>query len=243
MQKILVNLIVFLLLFTPRLFAEEGSTYEFGWLDKDKEVYVLQNREYKKVNTINLNVAFGMPISEAFVEGTMIQARLGYYFWESWGLELLYSKNSEDTNTTGNDLVSGYGGSVPKTTPWVNLVDSYTGIIVNWSPFYSKINLFNAIVYLDWTFGLGAVSVSSKNNTEQMLNYSAGSAEFAFTDAKASTGFLFQTSWIFYLSKSFSIRADLISINYSADAPSGSGTTSKQSVGEWDAVLGVGFRF
>lgn len=241
MQKILVNLLVALLLFTPKLFAEEGSTYQFGWLDKDKEVYVLQNREYKKVNTINLNVAFGVPISEAFVDGTMIQARLGYYFWESWGLEILYSKNSENTNQTANDLKSGYGGAGPATTPWVNLIDSYTGIIVNWSPFYSKINLFNAIVYLDWTFGFGAVSVASRNNTSQFVDQNT-SEPFYFEDV-TSTGFLFQTSWIFYLSKSFSIRADLISVNYSADAPSGTGTTSKQAVGEWDAVLGVGFRF
>jgi outer membrane beta-barrel protein len=241
MQKIFVNLLVALLLFTPKLFAEEGSTYQFGWLDKDKEVYVLQNREYKKVSTINLNVAFGMPISEAFADGYMIQARLGYYFWESWGLELLYSKNSEEVNQTGTDLKTGYGGAGPGTTPWVNLVESYAGIIVNWSPFYSKINLFNAIVYLDWTFGLGAVSVSSKNNTEQFTTGST-SEPFSFESA-TSTGFLFQTSWIFYLSKAFSIRADLISINYSADAPSGSGSTKKQAVGEWDALLGVGFRF
>jgi outer membrane beta-barrel protein len=241
MQKIFVNLLVVLLLFTPKLFAEEGSTYQFGWLDKDKEVYVLQNREYKKVSTINLNVAFGMPISEAFADGYMIQARLGYYFWESWGLELLYSKNSEEVNQTGTDLKTGYGGAGPGTTPWVNLVESYAGIIVNWSPFYSKINLFNAIVYLDWTFGLGAVSVSSKNNTEQFTTGST-SEPFSFESA-TSTGFLFQTSWIFYLSKAFSIRADLISINYSADAPSGSGSTKKQAVGEWDALLGVGFRF
>lgn len=241
MQKILVNLIVVLLLFTPKLFAEEGSTYQFGWLDKDKEVYVLQNREYKKVSTINLNVAFGMPISEAFADGYMVQARLGYYFWESWGLEILYSKNSESVNQTGNDLKTGYGGAGPGTTPWVNLVDSYTGLIVNWSPFYSKINLFNAIVYLDWTFGLGAVSVSSKNNTQQFVQNET-SLPFSFESA-TSTGFLFQTSWIFYLSKSFSVRADLISINYSADAPSGSGKTAKQAVGEWDALLGVGFRF
>jgi outer membrane beta-barrel protein len=241
MQKIFVNLLVVLLLFTPKLFAEEGSTYQFGWLDKDKEVYVLQNREYKKVSTINLNVAFGMPISEAFADGYMVQARLGYYFWESWGLELLYSKNSEEVNQTGTDLKTGYGGAGPGTTPWVNLVESYAGIIVNWSPFYSKINLFNAIVYLDWTFGLGAVSVSSKNNTEQFTTGST-SEPFSFESA-TSTGFLFQTSWIFYLSKAFSIRADLISINYSADAPSGSGSTKKQAVGEWDALLGVGFRF
>ena len=239
MQKIFLSLLFVLLIFTPKIFAEEGSTYSFGWLDKDKEVYVLQNREYRKVNTINLNVAFGMPISEPFVEGTMLQGRLGYYFWESWGLELLYSQNSEDINQTGKDLKSGYGGSVPPTTPWVNLVESYFAAIVNWSPFYSKINLFNGIVYLDWTFGLGAVSVTSENNTPIMIDSSTSEPNKSTT----STGWLFQTSWIFYLSQSFSIRADLISINYSVDAPGGLGATKKQSIGEWDAVLGLGFRF
>ena len=242
MQKILVNLIVALLLFTPKLFAEEGSTYQFGWLDKDKEVYVLQNREYKKVNTINLNVSFGMSLSEAFVDETMIQGRLGYYFWESWGLELLYSSNSGKTNSNYAGITGGYGkgtSSGPGSTPYVNIIDSYTAFIINWAPFYSKINLFNGIVYLDWSFGLGGVSVSEKNNAQLVAAGGTGESY----QSETSMGLLFQTSWIFYLSRSFDIRLDLIGLSYSALAPTGNYTTAKQTTSQWDAVLGVGFRF
>lgn len=237
MQKIFLSLLFVLLMFTTKIFAEEGSTYSFGWLDKDKEVYVLQNREYRKVHNLNLNVAYGMSLSEAFVDETILQGRIGYYFWESLGLEILYSKNDGKTNSTYTGLTGGYGGG-PGSTPYIQIIDSYTALILNWSPFYSKINLFNAIVYLDWTFGLGGVSIKENTNAEQIA-YALPSQELI---SETDTGLIFQTSWIFYLSRAFSIRADLMGLFYSANAPS-SGDVVKQSTSQWDAVLGVGFRF
>ncbi len=239
MQKIFLSILFSLLFLIPDAFSEEGSTYSFGWLDKDKEVYVLQNREYKKVGTLNLNVAYGMSLSEAFVDETILQGRLGYYFWESLGLEFLYSKNDGKTNDTYAGITGGYGTSGgPGSTPYIQIIDSYAGIILNWSPFYSKINLFNAIVYLDWTFGLGGVSVKEENNAEQIA-YNLPTKTY---QSETNTGLIFQTSWLFYLSRHWDIRLDLMGLFYSANAPS-NGTVKKESTSQWDAVLGVGFRF
>ena len=47
-SKKLAMTLLFSLLVTSHVFANEKDIYEFSWLDPDKEVYVLQNRELKK---------------------------------------------------------------------------------------------------------------------------------------------------------------------------------------------------
>ena len=42
-----------------RLLAAEGDTYSFSWLDPDKEVFVLQNRKYRKKGRLHLNAGGG----------------------------------------------------------------------------------------------------------------------------------------------------------------------------------------
>ena len=73
--------------------AGESSTYSFSWLDPDKEVYVLQNRKFRKKRSLFLNLGFGKDISESFVDSTQIQGRVGFFFKEDYGLGLLYSQN------------------------------------------------------------------------------------------------------------------------------------------------------
>jgi outer membrane beta-barrel protein len=230
-------------MFTPKIFADEGSTYSFGWLDKDKEVYVLQNREFRKVQTFNFNLAYGLSLSEAFVDETAIQGRIGYYFWEFLGLEILYSKNDGKPNSNFTGITGGYGtgSGGPGSVPFYQIIDDYTGIIVNWSPFYSKINLFNGIVYLDWTFGLGLLAVNQRNNAQAMVEGSDAESKSVLA-SELDSGIIFQTSWIFYLSRFFSIRADIMGLWYEGNVPS-SGEVKKEVSSQWDAVLGVGFRF
>lgn len=37
-------------------FSSEKSVYDFEWLDDDKEIYVLQNRKYRKDGKFNLSL-------------------------------------------------------------------------------------------------------------------------------------------------------------------------------------------
>jgi hypothetical protein len=58
--------VILLALFTflsPKIYSSEGSTYSFDWLDPDKEVYVLQNRKFRKDNT-PFQSHFGMVLTE-----------------------------------------------------------------------------------------------------------------------------------------------------------------------------------
>ena len=46
-KKVFLLLCIFLI--SGVVVANEKSVYEFSWLDKDKEIYVLQNRKFRKV--------------------------------------------------------------------------------------------------------------------------------------------------------------------------------------------------
>ena len=150
------------LLLSLNLHASEKDIYEFSWLDPDKEVYVLQNRKFRKAEHLYVNLGAGITTSGAFVDSTSIQGRAGYFISEDWGIEVLYAKNNgkENDNFKAVRATSNGTGS----TPFRRIVESYTGGMIVWSPFYSKINTFNKIVYMDWIFGLGVAQLQEHNN-------------------------------------------------------------------------------
>ena len=143
------------LIVSSQVFANEKDIYEFSWLDPDKEVYVLQNRKFRKSDRLYLNAGWGMTTSGAFVDASAIQGRVGYFFSEDFGLEGLYSKNTGKENNTAASVRAGRGNGTGSSTPFRRIVESYSGGMIIWSPFYSKINTFNKIVYMDWIFGVG----------------------------------------------------------------------------------------
>ena len=67
--------------------ANEKSVYEFSWLDKDKEIYVLQNRKFRKVGKVYVGAGGVKTISGAFVDSYGGTLRGGYFFSEDWGIE------------------------------------------------------------------------------------------------------------------------------------------------------------
>src|SRR3989338_11308296 len=94
--------------------AGENSTYSFSWLDPDKEVYVLQNRKFRKNGNFMMSAGGGMTLSGAFVDAKHLQGRAGYFFKEEWGLEGLYSHNQGKENSTANSVRNeGNSGSAP----------------------------------------------------------------------------------------------------------------------------------
>ena len=96
-----------------------------------------------------------------------------------------------------------------------------------WSPFYSKINTFNQVVYMDWFFGLGFGNVTEKNNKTSDVKMCKGgpAIQGVFNrekpdETETASGFLWQTALKFYLSETWDVRLNLVTMNYKLQNPS-----------------------
>ncbi len=227
-----------LLSLTPleSLHAGENDVYEFSWLDPDKEVFVLQNRKYRKADKVFVNLGAGITTSGAFVDSTSIQGRLGYFFAEDYGFEVIYAKNSGEENDTAKGVRTSGGGGTG-TTPFRRIVQNYMGGMLLWSPFYSKINTFNSIVYMDWIFGLGYAQLTEKNNK---LRFTQGQIAEGVETEETHSGIMWEAGLKFYISESVSIRTDLTAIHYSADNVATTGSSYKSN---FDATVSLGYSF
>jgi outer membrane beta-barrel protein len=201
--------LIFTLLFSLNSLASEKDTYDFSWLDPDKEVFVLQNRKYRKVDRAYVNAGWGLTTSGAFVDSSAIQLRGGYFFSEDWGVELLFSMNSGSENATAEAVRNV--GQGPGSRPFRRIVDNYMGGMFIWSPFYMKINTFNTVIYVDWMFGGGFGRIEETNNRPEFEN------QFDADDiTETHTGFLWDVALQFYWSQNFRVRTDLTAFHYKA---------------------------
>ena len=219
--------------------ADEKSLYRFSWLDKDKEIYVLQNRKFRKDGKVYLGITGAKTMNGAFINAYGGTGRAGYFFREDWGVELVYGKTSGSENDTAK------GVKEQTTVPYYRKIDSYVGGMVMWSPFYSKINTFNRIFYFDWMFGLGAASVTTKDNRNK---FTPGAKENALT-TESNMGVLWDTGLRFYINESWSIRADITGLHYSAKKtkqPGGPGkalSSSSLMFSNYDLGIGLNYTF
>ncbi len=220
----------------PKARAGETSTYDFKWLDPDKEVYVLQNRKYRKNGKVNISAGGGFTTSGAFVDSKAFQGRVGYFFREEWGLELIYAKNSGKENDTARSVRNeGASGS----TPFRRITQNYMGAMAIWSPFYSKVNTFNTILYFDWLLGLGMAKIEEQNNRSEFLSGSTGSN---IQSTETHSGVLWGTGLKFYLSEMWDIRADVTGLHYQANKAS-TRSTANVWYEHYDLTLALGVRF
>jgi outer membrane beta-barrel protein len=215
--------------------AGERDTYNFSWLDPDKEVYVLQNRKFRKDGKFHLNVGAGLTTSGAFVDAKTFQGRAGYFFREDWGFEFVYAKNEGKENATASSVRSdGVRGAIP----FRRIVDGYMGAMLMWSPFYSKINTFNSIIYIDWLFGLGYAKLDETNNRDEFLTGLNGQAPVSETHG----GLMWDSAIKFYLNENWDLRLDLTVIHYKAEKAA-TGVTESDYYANWDLALSLGYSF
>lgn len=235
MKKALFLILISILIttFTLPLHASEDSVYSFKWLDQDKEVYVLQNRTFRKDGNFFLNLGAGFATSNPFVKSFDAQFKASYFFAEEFGFEFLYSKNKGDENDAAKAVRdNGTTGSIP----FRRIVDDYMAVMAVWSPFYAKINTFNSIVYLDWMFGLGFAKLNEHNNRRELLDPNDK------TQVNMShSGIAWQTAVIFYFTPRWSMRADLVGIHYRA--PMVHDESQDTWYTSYDATLSVGLSF
>jgi outer membrane beta-barrel protein len=221
------------------IFASEKSLYEFSWLDKDKEVYVLQNRKFRKDGRVYIGGTLAKTISGAFIDAYGGSLRGGFFFKEDWGIELLYGKSSGTENNTAK------GVKDQGTVPFYRKIDSYMGGMLMWSPFYSKINTFNKIFYFDWMFGAGLANITTLDNRNR---FDTGSLKQNDLTSESATGAIWNTGFRFYITENWSARIDFTGIHYSAKKSSkatGATSTSESSTlfSNYDLGLGLNYSF
>ena len=233
-----LSALLLLIFVSSPLYGGEASLYDFSWLDPDKEVFVLQNRKFRKAGKIHLNGGFGITTSGPFVNATSFQGRLGVFLREEWGVEGVYAVNSGKENDTAA-AVRNPGGS--GSFPFRRIVTDYFGVMLIWSPFYAKINTFNSVVYLDWMFGAGYVKVNEENNAREFSSQGVETEIFK----EGHSGFIWQTTFNVFLTQVFNLRFDFTSIHYKGDVPRQDAPRSGTE--DWyynyDLTMSLGARF
>lgn len=237
MKKML--LILMALITSTFVFGAEQSLYNFSWLDKDKEIYVLQNRKFRKVENFYVGGTLAYNLSQEFINAYGGTLRGGYFFKEDWGIEFIYGKNSNSENDTAK------GVREQGTVPFYRQIDSYMGAMIMWAPFYSKINTFNQIFYYDWMFGLGVGSIKTEDNRNKFDTAATNQNELTSED---NIGAIWNTGIRVYINENWSIRLDMTGQTYQADKVKRTGTTgptskSSKLYSNYDLGLGLNYAF
>jgi len=191
------------------------------WAPKDKKFKVVQNRSYTKTNKFFLSVMPSLMLNEEYSSGFGLNAGLGYFFNDRWGLELEYQTMSLSDNDLQSELIQLKGfGDNGKTT-------SYIGATARWMPFYAKMSfLGNKIVYFDLSLGLSAGIMSYEQQfVEGDPNIGAPGNTFTGQNLdQTAMAFGFDISQSFYLSRKFLLRVDYKHRFYSQDLIVGTGS-------------------
>jgi outer membrane beta-barrel protein len=215
--------------------AAEDDLYDFLWLDQDKQVYVLQNKVFKKKNRFSVNAGYIMGLSSEFQDTSGWHANFGYHFSEQLGVELMYNEYSNTDNTTKQNLQS-----VTSQVPFERKLASSYGLMLNWSPFYGKINTFNKIIYFDWTFAAGVGKIKTNSNA---LTVDITSQSDTFKGEDYTAGFL-KTSFEIHATERITIGTSLLRTIYKAPGPTVDGVAGTDKWrGNSDFILSVGFSF
>lgn len=236
MKKILLTFVT--LIMSSAVLADERSLYNFSWLDNDKEIYVLQNRKFRKAESFYVGGTVGYNLSQDFLDAYGGSVRAGYFFKENWGIEALYSR-SESTESDTAKGVKAQGAF-----PFYRDIKSIMGAMIMWSPFYSKINTFNQIFYYDWMFGLGVASVNTEDN-RNLFNSTLPASSQRSLETENTLGALWNIGLRFYINTNWSLRLDVTGVTYKADRVKGDVSASPQMSSDYftDYDLGLGLNY
>lgn len=186
--------------------AATNEDYNFSWLDPDKKIYVLQNRKFTKANHLVISAMAGPGMQTSYRTSYGIEPRMAYYFSESLGIEAFFSyfTNSE------NNAFGALKIAAPNTLPVVREIRSQYGGLIQYVPWYAKINVFNKILYFDWYFSGG---LGNLNSALDVRKNAAANAEFI---NRTSLALFVGTGHQYHLSQSFLVRIDFTGAFYRA---------------------------
>jgi len=220
-----------ILLIPNRSRSSERDLYDFRWLDQDKKVFVLQNKEYTKDNTFYFDFSYLSNLSSTFQDTKGFQAKTGYYFHEEWAFELTFIDYSNKNNDAYNNL-----RRVNATIPFQRKMDKSYGGTVIYAPFYGKVNTFNKIYYFDWYFGLGVLGIDAVSNAKSSSNpNSEAFSKEHFTGGLAKTGLKFHAN------KNWHLNLEIQNTYFKGYGPVPG--SSKKLNTNTDIMFGIGFSF
>ena len=164
--------------------ASDDPEYDFSWLDPDKKVQVLQNRRYRKALHPMISVLGGAASNDPFNTSYSVEPRVSFNISEQFAFEGFYGFYFNSRNS----LDAALAVTSPNALPTVRETRSRYGGLLQWSPWYAKINVFNSILYFDWYFSAGAgvlnTALDMRDSTAQASVYQDESYFAAF----AATG-------------------------------------------------------
>ena len=227
-SKIFLYLLLVFIMVGKESYSGESSTYNFSWLDPDKEVYVLQNRKFRKKRSLFLNTGFGKSLSGAFVDSTQIQVRVGFFFKEEYGVGVLYSKNSGKSNETSESAKGVY------LVPFRRITQDYRGLMFLWAPFYSKSNFFNKVFYYDFIIGLGYGKLNEINNRPLVVKRDPSLHEVT----GSQSGPLVDLELKFFITRHLSASLNADAMYYRAQ--NSKEPSKKVWYNHWDLTLSIG---
>ncbi len=232
-------LILFSLIVSTTVIAAEKSLYDFSWLDNDKEIYVLQNRKFRKDGSFYVGATGAYNLSQDFLDAYGITGRGGYFFSEDWGIEFVYGRFSSQESDTAK------GVKEQGAYPFYREIESYLGGMLMWSPFYSKINTFNRVYYFDWMFGLGIANINTRDN-RKLFDTTIPAADQKSMTNESNVGALWNTGFRFYINQNWSLRLDITGVTYQADKTKSNGSnksTASKLFTNYDLGLGLNYAF
>ncbi len=209
--------------------ANTDDEYNFNWLDPEKKIYVLQNRRYTKAGKVFVSALFGSGFSNPYRSTLNIEPRFAYYMSESFGAEFFYTYTSNSSNNTQRALENA-----STTLPVIREIRSQMGAMLNWAPWYAKINVFNKVLYFDWYLSAG---VASMNTAVDTRTSTAAASNF---QTQNLVGIYVGTGHQFYISESFIGRLDFSGTFYQAQVFGTSGENTWFS--NFNLGLGIGLR-
>jgi outer membrane beta-barrel protein len=166
-----------------------------GRLSQFEDIAVIQRRYLPKTGRFEFYPNLGFIINDAFFTNTVASGRLGFYFSESYSLELQALILGTQERKITKDLNDNRG----VTTRSLVTPQSYYGLDFKWSPVYGKMGSFNSsIVPFDLYFS-GGGGMTKTNQGENVFTTHVGTGQI-YALAKWAA-FRWDLSWYFYSAK------------------------------------------
>lgn len=218
---------------TNSVYAGIKDVYEFKWLDPKKKVFVLQNKIHKNIKSGNVSLGYGSGQLSDFQDTSAIHLMADYYLSEEWGLEFFLTSYSNSNNDSYRAVQNQVGGVIPHVIKFNMLY----GLNLMFSPFYGKINTFNTIYYIDWSFGLGFAMIDADDNT---TSFDANAPTDTY-ESESRFGFSAKTQVRWHLTDLINIQFDYIT--YFANLPKPRSSGSEGLKRSTDVIFSLGLKY
>lgn len=146
----------------PMAAALELKPSEMKGKARQKSVYVLQNRFFKKTMRPEIGLYAGTFLNEAYTDTFGFGGKLSFHFTEWLAVEAFYTKtqvsDSEDKKALQQLIYDSVRGGTKVPEVEVNPVYSTTDVTAAFSPFYGKLNFLDMLIVYSDLFLTGGVS-------------------------------------------------------------------------------------